>query len=85
MVEGWESLETQASIQDFVTPDDNVATCGLRYTEDLVDEVNEIETDSDGEDANVCGQMPPTSESLHALNVLHRTVSADSMSDETAA
>lgn len=84
MVEGWDSLETQASTQEFVTPDDNVATCGLRYTEDLVDEVNEIETDSDGEDANVCGQMPP-SESLHTLDVLHRTVSAGSMSDETAA
>ncbi|XP_049267194.1 tigger transposable element-derived protein 6-like [Rhipicephalus sanguineus] len=28
-IEGWEDLGTQASAQDFVTADDNVATCGL--------------------------------------------------------
>lgn len=85
VLEGWESLETQASAQDFVTADDNVATCGLRSFEALLNEVNEIETDTDGEDADVCNQLPSTSETLYDLYVLHRTVSAGSMSYETAA
>ncbi|KAH7982480.1 hypothetical protein HPB52_005276 [Rhipicephalus sanguineus] len=42
VIEGWKSLKTEASAQDFVTADDNVATCGLRSIEDLVDEVNEV-------------------------------------------
>lgn len=83
VIEGWKSLETQASAQDFVTADDNVAVCGS--IEDLLDEVNEIKTDTDGEDADVCDQPPSASETLYALDVLHRTVSAGSMSYETAA
>ncbi|KAH7953955.1 hypothetical protein HPB49_014542 [Dermacentor silvarum] len=63
-IEGWGSLQTQASVHDFVTADDNVATCGLRSIEEL---------------------LPSTSESLNALDVLRRTVSAGNVSDETAA
>ncbi|KAH7955972.1 hypothetical protein HPB52_005305 [Rhipicephalus sanguineus] len=74
VIEGWESLKTEASAQDFVTADDNVATCGLRSIEDLVDEVNEVESDSDGEDVDVCDQLPTTAENLHALDILRRTV-----------
>ncbi|XP_049522529.1 major centromere autoantigen B-like [Dermacentor silvarum] len=84
-IEGWGSLQTQASVHDFVTADDNVATCGLRSIEELVDEVNEVESESDDEEADVCDQLPSTSESLNALDVLRRTVSAGNVSDETAA
>lgn len=45
----------QAFAQDFVTVDDKVVTCELRFIEDLVDEVSEIETDCDGESADICG------------------------------
>lgn len=80
-IEGWEDLETQASAQDFITTDDNVATCGLRSVE-LVDEA---ESDSDGEDADVCDVLPSASENHHALDILRRTVSAGSVSEETMA
>ncbi|KAL1477553.1 hypothetical protein MTO96_035659 [Rhipicephalus appendiculatus] len=66
-IEGWEDLGTQASAQDFVTADDNVATCGLRSVEELADEAKETESDSDGEDADVCDVLPSTSENHHAL------------------
>ncbi|KAH7986242.1 hypothetical protein HPB49_026062 [Dermacentor silvarum] len=66
--EGWGSLQTQPSIHDFVIADDNFATCGLRSIEELVDEVNEVESDDD-----VCDQRPSTSESLNVLDVPRRT------------
>ncbi|KAH8031177.1 hypothetical protein HPB51_013634 [Rhipicephalus microplus] len=53
-IEGWETLRTPASAQDFVTADDNVATCGLRSVEEQFDEAKETKSDSDDEDANVC-------------------------------
>ncbi|XP_050037923.1 tigger transposable element-derived protein 6-like [Dermacentor andersoni] len=84
-IEGWGSLQTEASAHDFVTADDNVATYGLRSIEELVDEVNEVETKSDGEDADVCDQLPATLESLNALNVICHTVSASNVSDKTTA
>ncbi|KAH7956056.1 hypothetical protein HPB52_005792 [Rhipicephalus sanguineus] len=74
-IEGWEDLETQASAQDFITADDNVETCGLRSVEELVDEA---ESDSDGEDADVCDVLPSALENHHALDILRRTVSAGS-------
>lgn len=42
-------------------------------------------TDSDGEDADVCDEVPSTSENHHALDVLRRTISAGSGSDKTTA
>ncbi|KAH7973081.1 hypothetical protein HPB52_021078 [Rhipicephalus sanguineus] len=84
VIEGWESLKTEASAEDFVTADNNVATCGLRFIEDLVDEVDEVESDSDGEGVDVCDQLPSTSETLHGLDILRHTISAGSVSNETA-
>ncbi|KAL1476956.1 hypothetical protein MTO96_036118 [Rhipicephalus appendiculatus] len=84
-IEGWEDLGTRASAQDFVTADDNVATCGLRSVEELVNEAMGTESDTDGEDVDVCDVLPSASENHHDLNVLRRTVSAGSVSEETAA
>lgn len=42
-------------------------------------------TDSDGEDADVCDEVPSTSENHNALDVLQRTIRAGSGSDKTTA
>ncbi|KAH8037697.1 hypothetical protein HPB51_015742 [Rhipicephalus microplus] len=85
-IEGRENFGTPASAQDFVIADDNVATCGLRSVEELVDDERETESDSDGEDADVSNNLPSTSDNHHrALNVLRRRVNADSVSEETTA
>ncbi|KAK8766588.1 hypothetical protein V5799_006630 [Amblyomma americanum] len=86
-IDGWDNLETEASARDFVTADDNVATCGLTSIEDLVSEADNCghEPDSDGDADDECDQPPSTADTLHALDVLRRTVSAGSVSDETAA
>ncbi|KAH8009043.1 hypothetical protein HPB51_009583 [Rhipicephalus microplus] len=83
-IEGWQNLKTEASPQDFVTADDNVATCGLQSIEELVDEVREMESDSDGEDADV-GDLASMSENHHALDVLRRTISTDNVSEKNEA
>ncbi|KAH7990029.1 hypothetical protein HPB51_026490 [Rhipicephalus microplus] len=77
---GCENLETEASVRNFITADDNVATCGLRSIEELGDEVKETESDSDGEDVDVC-DLPSMPESHHSLDVLRRTVSAGNNAD----
>ncbi|KAL1466151.1 hypothetical protein MTO96_042915 [Rhipicephalus appendiculatus] len=72
------TLGLKLRAQDFVTADDNVATYGLRSIEELVEEAKGTESDSDGEDADVCDVLPSTSENHHALDVLRHTVSAGS-------
>lgn len=69
-IEGRENLGNQASTRDFVAADNNVATCGPRSIEHLVDEAKETESYSDGEDADVCDLLRLTSEKHHALDVL---------------
>lgn len=69
-IEGRENLGNQASARDFITADNNVAACGLRSIEHLVDEAKETESDSDSEDAHLCDLLRLTSEKHHALDVL---------------
>ncbi|KAH8039767.1 hypothetical protein HPB51_008699 [Rhipicephalus microplus] len=86
-IEDWEQLNVKCTSDDFCTGDDNLATCGVRTVEDIVEEATCEAADSsdDGDDidrGDVEGP-PPAAETLHALDVLRRAVAADEVSDDT--
>ncbi|KAG0414164.1 hypothetical protein HPB47_008664 [Ixodes persulcatus] len=85
-IEEWDQLGVECSSHDFITVDDDLATCGTRTIEDIVDEMKEPEqqSDSDGEDCGGSEEAPSTSETLHALDVLRRPVSLGTVSEETS-
>lgn len=77
----------ECSSHNFITVDDDLATCGTRTIEDIVDEMKEPEqqSDSDIEDCGGSEEAPSTSETLHALDVLRHAVSLGTVSEETSA
>lgn len=87
-IEEWDELGVECSSHDFITVDDDLATCGTRTIEDIVDEMQEEleqQSDSDSEDCGGSEAPPSTSETLHALDVLRRAVSFGAVSEETSA
>ncbi|KAL3197834.1 hypothetical protein MRX96_044683 [Rhipicephalus microplus] len=80
-IEDWEQLNVECASDDFCTADDNLATCGARTVEDIVEEATCGAADSsdDGDDIDVGDGEgpPPAAETLHALGVLRRAVAAD--------
>ncbi|KAG0417259.1 hypothetical protein HPB47_005760 [Ixodes persulcatus] len=89
-IEEWDQLGVECSSHDFITVDDDLATCGTRTIEYIVDEMKELEqqSDSDGEDCGGSEEAPSTSETLHALDVfdvLRRAASLGTVSKETSA
>ncbi|KAG0445622.1 hypothetical protein HPB47_013420 [Ixodes persulcatus] len=80
-------LGVECSSHNFITVDDDLATCGTRTIEDIVGEMKEPEqhSDSDGEDCGGSEEAPSTSETLHALDVLRRAVSLGTVCEETSA
>ncbi|KAL3183741.1 hypothetical protein MRX96_033818 [Rhipicephalus microplus] len=86
-IEDWEQLNVECTSDDFCTADDNLATCGARTVEDIVEEAacGAADSSDDGDDIDV-GDVegpPPVAETLHALDVLRRAVAADEVSDDT--
>ncbi|KAL3179752.1 hypothetical protein MRX96_037740 [Rhipicephalus microplus] len=65
----------------FCTADDNLATCGARMVEDIVNGVTCEVADSsdDDEEMDECDGEgpPPAAETLHALDVLRRAMAAE--------
>ncbi|KAH8008949.1 hypothetical protein HPB51_008076 [Rhipicephalus microplus] len=86
-IEDWEQLNVDCTSDDFCTADDNLATCGARTVEDIVEEATCEAADSsdDGDNIDVGdGEgLLPAAETLHALDVLRRAVAADEVSDDT--
>ncbi|KAH7982294.1 hypothetical protein HPB52_003827 [Rhipicephalus sanguineus] len=86
-IEGWELLDAGCTAEDFCTADDNLATCGARTVEDIVEEatceVADSSDDGDNIDEGDGEGPPPAAETLHALDVLRRAVAADEISDDT--
>ncbi|KAH7932024.1 hypothetical protein HPB51_029572 [Rhipicephalus microplus] len=87
LIEGWECLDAGCSAGDFCTADDNLATCGARTVEDNVSEATCEVADSSNDDEEIdeCDGKgpPPAAETLHALDVLRRSMAAEEMSDDT--
>ncbi|KAH8019112.1 hypothetical protein HPB51_016750 [Rhipicephalus microplus] len=72
-------------IDGFQASDDNLATCGARTVEDIVEEATCEAADStnDGDDVGD-GEGPlPAAETLYALDILGRAVAVDEVSDNT--
>ncbi|KAH7972454.1 hypothetical protein HPB52_012442 [Rhipicephalus sanguineus] len=88
-IEGWELLDAGCTAEDFCTADDNLATCGARTVEDIVEEatceVADSSDDGDNIDEGDGEGPPPAAETLHALDVLRRAMAADEISDDTSA
>ncbi|KAH7963656.1 hypothetical protein HPB52_022324 [Rhipicephalus sanguineus] len=88
-IEGWELLDAGCTAEDFCTADDNLATCGARTVEDIVEEatceVADSSDDGDNIDEGDGEGPPPAAETLHALDVLRRAMAADEISDDTTA
>ncbi|KAH7985652.1 hypothetical protein HPB52_025489 [Rhipicephalus sanguineus] len=86
-IEGWELLDAGCTAEDFCTADDNLATCGARTVEDIVEEatceVADSSDDADNIDEGDGEGPPPAAETLHALDVLRRAMAADEISDDT--
>ncbi|KAH8034192.1 hypothetical protein HPB51_021603 [Rhipicephalus microplus] len=86
-IEDWEQLNVECTSDDFCTADDNLATCGARTVEDIVEEAacGAANSSDDGDDIDVGDGEgpPPAAETLHALDVLRRAVAADEVSDDT--
>ncbi|KAH7932966.1 hypothetical protein HPB49_005287 [Dermacentor silvarum] len=86
-IEDWERLNVECTADDFCTADDNLATCGARTVEDIVEEATCEAADSsdDSDDIDVGdGEGPPrAAETLHALDVVRRAMAADEISDDT--
>ncbi|KAH7969711.1 hypothetical protein HPB52_021593 [Rhipicephalus sanguineus] len=86
-IEGWELLDAGCTAEDFCTADDNLATCGARTVEDIVEEatceVADSSDDGDNIDEGDGEGLPPAAETLHALDVLRRAMAADEISDDT--
>ncbi|KAL3185242.1 hypothetical protein MRX96_031110 [Rhipicephalus microplus] len=86
-IEGWERLHAGCSADDFCMAYDNLATCGARTMEDIVNEATSEVADSsdDGEEIGECDGEgpPPAAETLHALDVLRRAMAAEETSDDT--
>ncbi|KAL3188234.1 hypothetical protein MRX96_023979 [Rhipicephalus microplus] len=86
-IEDWEQRNVECTSDDFCTADDNLATCGARTVEDIVEEATCEAADSsdDGDDIDVGDDegRAPAAEILHALDVLRRAVAADEVSDDT--
>ncbi|KAH7950777.1 hypothetical protein HPB52_001461 [Rhipicephalus sanguineus] len=80
-------LQEFCTAEDFCTVDDNIATCGARTVEDIVEEATCEVADSsdDGDDIDEGdGEGPPAAaETLRALDVLRRAMAADEISDDT--
>ncbi|KAH8038696.1 hypothetical protein HPB51_002840 [Rhipicephalus microplus] len=86
-IEDWEQLNVECTSDDFCTADDDLATCGTRTVEDIVEEAacGAADSSDDGDDIDVGDGEgpPPAAETLHALDVLRRAVAADEVSDDT--
>ncbi|KAH7947296.1 hypothetical protein HPB52_009784 [Rhipicephalus sanguineus] len=67
-------LQKSKKAEDFCTADDNLATCGARTVEDIVEEatceVADSSDDGDNIDEGDGEGPPPAAETLHALDVL---------------
>ncbi|KAH7981689.1 hypothetical protein HPB52_000714 [Rhipicephalus sanguineus] len=85
----WDRPEAliELDTEDFCTADDNLATCGARTVEDIVEEatceVADSSDDGDNIDEGDGEGPPPAAETLHALDVLRRAMAADEISDDT--
>ncbi|KAH8019110.1 hypothetical protein MRX96_009712 [Rhipicephalus microplus] len=77
-IEGWECLDARCSADDFCTADNNLATCGARTVDDIVNEATCEVADSSDDDKEMdeCDGEgpPPADETLHALHVLRRAM-----------
>ncbi|KAH7938900.1 hypothetical protein HPB52_002188 [Rhipicephalus sanguineus] len=83
--EGLEWLDAACTADYFCTADDNLATCGARTVEDIVEEATcEVADFSDDCDDIGEGEGPPLAEMPHALDVLRHPMAADEISDDTA-
>ncbi|KAL3177788.1 hypothetical protein MRX96_038924 [Rhipicephalus microplus] len=86
-IEDWEQLNVECTSDDFCTADDNLATCGARTVEDIVEEATcgAANSSDDGDDIDVGDGEGPLlpAETLHALDVPRRAVAADEVSDDT--
>ncbi|KAH8021144.1 hypothetical protein HPB51_012539 [Rhipicephalus microplus] len=86
-IEGWECLDARCSAHDFCTADDDLATCGARTVEDIVNEATSevAESSEDGEEIDKCNGEgpPPAAETPHVLDVLRRAMTTEEISDDT--
>ncbi|KAL3248252.1 hypothetical protein MRX96_056659 [Rhipicephalus microplus] len=71
-IEGWECLDAGCSADDFCTADHNLATCGARTVEDIVNEATCEVADSsdDDEEMDECdGEgLPPAAETARSTS-----------------
>ncbi|KAK8758869.1 hypothetical protein V5799_003505 [Amblyomma americanum] len=89
-VDVWNQLGVDCSADNFVTADDDLVTCGLCTVEDIVEDVSSqpgIST-SDGEEdecQNGDDQPPSAGETMHALDILRRAVTSETVRENTTA
>lgn len=81
-IEDWDQLDGGCSVLDFITADDNLATCGARTVEDILNEATSGAASSSEEEGNENGrgndkQPPPAAETLHAFDILRHAMATD--------
>ncbi|KAH7943203.1 hypothetical protein HPB52_006345 [Rhipicephalus sanguineus] len=74
---------------DFVTADDDLATCGLRTIDEIVKEVApshpEMVSSDDDDDCSASEQPPSTAEIMHALDIMRCSVASERARESTSA
>ena len=86
-IENWDTLGFAGSAHDFVTADDDLATCGVKTVEDIIDETTASEqaaSNRKDDESEERSEQPTTTnaETLQAPDVQCVTNSS-SLSDET--
>ncbi|XP_064475501.1 tigger transposable element-derived protein 6-like [Ornithodoros turicata] len=81
-IENWDHLGVEVSAHDFVTVDDDLATCGLRSIDKIVSEGGPQASGSCSEEDTADEHPPTTAETLDALDVLRRVVDSEGMSED---
>lgn len=81
----WSQLGVECCADDFVTTDDDLATCSLRTVQDIMEETSSQPgiSSSDEDDCNSDEQPPTTSETMHVLDILRRAVTSESVRGNT--
>lgn len=84
----WNQLGVDCCADDFVTADDDLATCGLRTVEDIVEEASSqhgISSSDEDDDCRSDDQPPTVAETMRALDTLRRAVTSESVRESTSA
>lgn len=81
-IDDWDQLGVEGSAHDFVTVDDDLATCGLRSIDEIIREGEPQAAGSCSDEDTADEQPPTTAETLDALDVLRRVVNSERVSED---